>query len=206
MPYPVDLLQPGEQIVIDLRPHWYFLVPRGAIVGGLLVLLVLSAASFDVQALNVALGAALLVALVVFLFRYLTWHTTNFVLTSQRLIHRRGVIAKKGVEIPLDRINTVFFSQSVFERIIGSGDLAVESAGELGTVHFHDVHRPSAVQAEIYRQMEADEQAKRNNGPPASTSAESIPDQIEKLDQLRRQGIITPQEFEAKKAELLRRM
>ena len=78
----------------------------------------------------------------------------NFVVTNERVIYRTGVVAKKGIEIPLDRINTVFFDQSLFERALGAGDVGIESAGESGRQIFDDVRKPQQVQQEIYRQME----------------------------------------------------
>jgi hypothetical protein len=39
--------------------------------------------------------------------RYLKWVTTNFVITSDRVIYRSGVFAKSGIEIPLERVNSV---------------------------------------------------------------------------------------------------
>jgi uncharacterized membrane protein YdbT with pleckstrin-like domain len=136
---------------------------------------------------------------------YAKWVTTNFVITTDRLIYRHGVLSKHGIEIPLERVNTVFFSQSILERIVGSGDLVIESAGELGRQDFSNVRKPSAVQNEIHKQMEANENRKfdRVNAAPA---AESIPDQISKLDQLRQQGVLTQAEFDAKKQQLLDRM
>ena len=98
-------------------------------------------------------------AVVWFVFRYAEWVTTNFVVTTDRVIYRSGVLAKHGIEIPLERINTVFFDQSIFERVLGRGRPAIESAGETGT-EFSDIRRPSFVQNEIYRQMEENENRK----------------------------------------------
>jgi len=130
--------------------------------------------------------------------------------TTDRVIHRVGVISKHGVEIPLDRINTVFFHQSIFERLIGAGDLGIESAGERGSETFEDVRKPAIVQNEIYRQMEANSNRIYGGGrhavPTQPDAGGSIPEQIEKLDELRRKGVISEQEFAAKKADLLNRM
>jgi hypothetical protein len=85
----------------------------------------------------------------------------------------------------------------------------IESAGEMGRQNFSNVRKPSAVQNEIYKQMEANENRKFdrvNRGAPAASTAASIPDQIAKLDQLRQQGALTQAEFDAKKQELLGRM
>ena len=126
------------------------------------------------------------------------------------------MLAKHGIEIPLDRVNTVFFRQSVFERMVGSGDLVIESAGEMGRQAFSNVRHPSAVQNEIYRQIEANENRKfdRVGASVAAGNAEaderddhdSIPAQIRELDELRRQGLLTEAEFAAKKQQLLDRM
>jgi uncharacterized membrane protein YdbT with pleckstrin-like domain len=130
-------------------------------------------------------------------------------------VSRKGVISKEGIEIPLDRINTVFFNQSIFERIIGAGDLGIESAGEGGRQEFTDIRKPNLAQNEIYRQVEGLEDRRlRRLGQAAAEAAPathaepqlSIPEQIEKLDQLRRQGVLADEEFEAKKRELLDRM
>jgi hypothetical protein len=92
--------------------------------------------------------------------------------------------------------------------MVGSGDLVIESAGEMGRQNFSNVRKPSAVQNEIYKQMEANENRKfdRVKGGPSQAPSESIPDQIAKLDQLRQQGALTQEEFDTKKQQLLDRM
>ena len=121
-----------------------------------------------------------------FLSRYAVWATTHLVLTSDRLIYRSGVIAKRGIEIPLERINTVFSSQSVFERLLRCGDLVVESGGERGRQSFADIPGPGAVQNEIYRQMEANNNRMYQGR--GSAGGLSVVEQLEKLDDLRRRG------------------
>lgn len=82
--------------------------------------------------------------------RYLRWITTEFVLTTDRLIVRHGIIGKNGKEIPLDRIMNISFHQSVLERILKTGDLVVESAGEQSQQVFSNVARPEKMQNKIY--------------------------------------------------------
>jgi uncharacterized membrane protein YdbT with pleckstrin-like domain len=209
------LLNPGEQIVLDLRPHWWFMAePTAALVGATILGIVLWQADIsgtlgDVLAWVVIV--AILGSLVWFGVRYAKWVTTNFVITSDRLIYRVGVLAKKGIEIPLERVNTVFFNQTIFERMLGAGDLSIESGGETGKQTFSDIRRPSLVQNEIYRQMEANNTrmygGHGHHAAPAPASAEvSITEQIDRLDDLRRRGVITEAEFAEKKSELLRRL
>jgi uncharacterized membrane protein YdbT with pleckstrin-like domain len=122
-------------------------------------------------------------------------------------------VAKHGIEIPLERINTIFFHQRIFERMLGLGNLEIESASKDGAQRFEDIRNPSAVQNEIYQQMEANQikAADRisggiNRAQAAASTAESIPEQIAKLSSLRDQGVLTEAEFQAKKQELLGRM
>jgi len=153
--------------------------------------------------------------------RYIRWVSTHFILTSDRIIWLEGVIAKKGIEFPLQRINTIFFSQRIFERMLGLGDLKIESASESGTQIFEDIRSPGKVQHEIYAQMEANEnrgldklgdrltaQADAHAQTPAAPAppSQTVADQIADLHQLKQSGALTEAEFEAKKAELLGRI
>jgi uncharacterized membrane protein YdbT with pleckstrin-like domain len=209
VPFSRKLLNDGEDIALDLHPHWeFYLKPGAALVAAVAFGVWVLAGITDPPAVLSALaGVLVLVALVWFGITYARWATTNFVVTTDRLIYRHGVLSKKGIEIPLERVNTVFFSQRLVERMLGSGDLVIESAGEQGRQSFSNVRKPSAVQNEIYRQMEANENRKFDRIGGARPAAEaSIPEQIQQLDALRQQGVLTEAEFQAKKADLLRRM
>ena len=167
MAFPTKLLNENEEVVLDLRPHWWFMAePTAALVGSIILgILVLMNAGDEGVGRGIKILTALLVlgCLVWFGVRYLKWVSTNFVVTTDRVVHRVGVIAKQGIEIPLERINTIFFRQSIFERMFGLGDLGIESAGEHGSETFEDVRKPALVQNEIYRQMEAN--STRMHGP-----------------------------------------
>lgn len=209
MPFSRKLLNEGEDIALDLHPHWEFFFKSGVALVAAVALGVLVLTRGDPPAAAEAVtGVVVLVALAYFGLTYARWATTNFVVTTDRLIYRHGVLAKHGIEIPLERVNTVFFSQSILERMLGSGDLVIESAGELGRQDFSNVRKPSAVQNEIYRQMESNENRKfdriGNRAQPAA--GQSVPEQIQALDALRQQGVLTDAEFQAKKADLLNRM
>ena len=207
MPFSRKLLNDDEEIALDLHPHWeFFFKPALALVVTAAVGILLLAWEWEGLALAVV-GAAIVVSFVWFAITYARWSTTNFVVTTDRLIYRHGVLAKHGIEIPLERVNTVFFSQSLLERMLGSGDLVIESAGEMGRQEFSNVRKPSAVQNEIYRQMESNENRKfdRIAHRPGGSEA-SVPEQISQLDNLRQQGVLTEAEFQAKKADLLKRM
>ncbi|HEV8421210.1 MAG TPA: SHOCT domain-containing protein, partial [Actinomycetota bacterium] len=95
----------------------------------------------------------------------------------------------------------VRFSQSVFERMIGGGDLVLESAGEFGQQSFTNIRRPESVQKTIYEMNEAN--LRRSQGPASAPG--SLADELAKLDRLRDEGLLSDEEFEAQKARLLNR-
>lgn len=208
MPFPRKLLADHEKLVFDLRPHWIALGPP------VLWTIVIGAAmfiSYNLTESSAAENAIVIVALVLWLFLavlpFLRWRFTNFVLTSDRLITRKGIVAKQSKEIPLERINDVAFSQSVVERIIGAGDLLIESAGERGQERISNVRSPEQVQLMIYKEAEENNiRMMRPEAGAAPKSEASIPEQIEALARLKDQGVISETEFESKKQELLNRM
>ena len=198
MPFPRRLLFEGEEVVLDLRPHWWFFVgPATLLVVALVVLVAVAVRDLGDWAL-LAMAGVVLGSLLWFAGRYTRWATINFVLTTDRLIYRSGVIAKRGIEIPLERVNTVFSNQTIFERLLRSGDVVIESGGEQGRQAFSDIPRPGEVQNEIYRQIEENQHRMFT-----AERATDVVDQIDRLDDLRRRGVITEAEFQAKKAKLL---
>ncbi|HWM19700.1 MAG TPA: PH domain-containing protein, partial [Ilumatobacteraceae bacterium] len=105
-----------------------------------------------------------------------------------------------GIEIPLERVNNVLFSQSIFERIIGAGDLLIESGGEDGKQRFTDIRGPERVQNLIHAQMEVNEN-RRFTPPP--TSSTDVATQLEKLEGMVERGTLSREEFDAQKRKLL---
>jgi len=209
-------LTDNEEVVLDLHPHWWFLVPRGAALLASMAIAVVVLVELDGNETShdiarYASWLLLAVALIWFIARAMKWRTTDFVVTTDRCIYRSGIFAKAGIEIPLDRISTVFFNQSVFERMLGQGDIGIESAGENSRQEFSDISNPALVQKTIYQQVEAYEERRQDRLGTVVRGAQqpaelSIPDQITQLDQLRQQGLVSEEEFQAKKSELLDRM
>ena len=206
MPLPRKLLNETEEVVLDLHPHWWFLAKQTAALVGAIVLGALVLMNVENGIIQLLSGFLILVALGWWIVRYLDWRSTNFVITTDRVIHRHGVLAKYGIEIPLERVNNVLFSQRLFERLLGAGDLIIESAGESGRQAFSDVRKPSAVQNEIYRQIESNENRKFDRiGQGQGGGHVSVADELAKLDELRRNGVLSEDEFAAEKARLLGR-
>ncbi len=218
MAFPKNLLADHEKLIFDLKPHWVALVP--SILWTLVAIagLFLGYRGVDAVFDDSENTAKMVVGAVVTIGWYLLavlpamrWRWTMFVLTSDRLITRSGIIAKHSREIPLERINDVTFTQTVLERALGAGDLLIESAGERGQTRITDVRKPEQVQLMIYKQTEDNStrivrgQMGEVQGHTAPVEA-SVTQQLEELGRLRKDGVLTEEEFQAKKAELLKRL
>jgi uncharacterized membrane protein YdbT with pleckstrin-like domain len=207
-------LIPGEEVVLELRPHWVALfLPvlvalASVILGGWLI------AKADGAMQSVVVLAIVVVLIAYPLRKLLWWVTSEFVVTTSRVIHREGFIAKRSMEIPLDKINDVRFEQRIFERVMGAGTLIIQSASETGRNEFTFIRHPEDVQKTIYHasETEQDRQITRQVGqmsaaaasaPPTPAGAPNVTTELERLAELRAKGVLTEEEFQAQKARIL---
>jgi len=209
VPFPRKLLIENEELVVENRPHWIALVGP-AVVTVLLVAGWVGALSFApddgiLRSLMIWGGTGL--ALFVFFFypvrKFVAWATSWFVVTSDRVVHRQGWIAKRSMEIPLEAINDVRFHQGVFERMIGAGDLVISSASEFGRQVFNDIRNPEEVQKTIYHQGELNKERMYHGGVGSPPAAPSTMSELERLAKLRDTGVLTQAEFEEQKKKIL---
>jgi membrane protein YdbS with pleckstrin-like domain len=243
--FPRRLLTEGEEVVVELRPHWAFLGwPLVAAVAALVLFVGLDVVAFPHAPVGVryVLLAVLAVALVWLAGRTLRWVTTSLVLTTTRLLERSGVLGRRALEIRLERINELSYHQSLPGRVARTGELMIETGGESGDIMFEHVPRPSALQSLITEQISAFHENRRirfgaspvptdgpgapyhedtppTGGPPVTAAgpaadpgpgragaAPTVADRLMQLGELRRRGIVSAAEFEAKKAELLEQL
>jgi uncharacterized membrane protein YdbT with pleckstrin-like domain len=202
MAFPTRLLIEGEELILDLRPHWIALImPAIVTIATIAVMLVLYDA-FDESILDNVVGIAGGLFLLLFPVRKLVaWLTSHFVVTSDRIIHRRGWIAKYSMEVPLEAINDVRFEQGIVDRVIGAGTLVVQSASEAGRQVFDHIRNPEDVQKTIYHQGELNKQ--RGTGGGGGRPSHSSTSELERLADLRARGVLTEEEFQAQKRRLL---
>jgi len=161
VPYPDRLLSDDEEVVRHLHPHWLTLfwpVVR--------LLVLVGAASFGMAAIPagtqqgllrlLVLVVALVLLLVFVLVPLLRWRTTHYVITTHRLLFREGIMSRRGRDIGLSRITDVSYRQSLWERIINSGTLTIESAGEGGATVLHRIPDSEGVQQLLNHMVEED--------------------------------------------------
>ena len=216
MPFPKRLLIPDEELILDLRPHPVALaLPVIVVVAELAVAIWLTA---TVDFSSWIWWALFLVIFVLYpLRRLIWWLTSNFAVTTDRVIHREGFIAKRSMEIPLEAINDVRFDQGIWDRIMGAGTLRISSASEFGTNTFNHIRHPEEVQKTIYHQGEMNKKrmyqgdragSLADAAAPAGTTSPSqgaprTTTELERLAKLRDDGVLTEAEFEAQKARVL---
>ncbi len=200
MAYPRRLLTDDEEIVREFHPHWRVLLLA-------LIWLVVAVAAV-VVALGWAEGAVqwvlFAVALVAVAFAVppiVSWRFRLYVLTTERIVVRDGVITRSSTEIPLESINNVLFSQSIVERLLGYGDVLIESAGSQGQSRLTDIPDPEAFQSEVYRVREA--RSIHLQGRSSPSGPRDPVAQLEALADLHDRGVLTDEEFADKKARLL---
>jgi uncharacterized membrane protein YdbT with pleckstrin-like domain len=191
----------GESVVVDVRPHWWFLAGPVAVLAAIIAGSVAAIVAGVPGWVKWILLVVLVVAVGWMIGRYLRWYTTRLIVTSSRIIDRHGILRRSGREIPLSALSDIGYRQTIFDRVIGAGDVVIESAGRDGQEVFPDLRHPARIQNEIYTQMQ-----RNRPGPAPGPAPASIPDQIEQLDRLRQRGVITEEEFAAKKADLLNRL
>ena len=168
MGYPTRLLGDGETIVMEMKPHWRALLfPALVLIGAVFVgtWLYLQWGSWfagvigSVGRTTVAVAAVVIV--IVFVVRpFLYWITTQYVFTNRRIITRSGLIAKRGRDMPLAKVNNVSFEISVIGRMLNYGRLQIESAGDEDLV-IDDVPNVEVIQREVYRLHEEDDERRR---------------------------------------------
>jgi uncharacterized membrane protein YdbT with pleckstrin-like domain len=116
---------------------------------------------------------------------------TYFVVTDQRVILSKGRVTRSQRAVPIDMVQDASVTTS-----LGLGNVIVSTAGGPQSVErFGPMAAPTARRmAEVVLG-----QRRQARGP-------DVMDQLKKLAELRDAGVLTPEEFEAKKAELLRRL
>lgn len=191
----------GESIVKRFRPHWKLLVvPFGWFLVAMVAIWLVYSVIPGEGLVDLILVALVVVAALFLVVRpFIDWFFTLYVLTTERLITRRGLLARHGVEIPLERITNVNFSQTVLERALGAGDLLVESAGETGQSEFANIPRPDRFQALLYKVREQRTLDLKGGERPPSDPQE----RLTRLDDLLRSGAISEEEHARQRARIL---
>jgi hypothetical protein len=208
--YLKNLLGENEQVLFETHQHWLVLA------GEILSETVLSMAvivgvtlMYFLWLLNplVFLGYLLLIFPLVSLMRdVLIWSNRKYVVTSRRVIQLAGVFNKNVTDSSLEKVNDVKLSQSFLGRTFDYGDIEILTASELGVNKFTHMGHPIQYKTAMINAKEKLERLPepvRQVPPPLSSSPADL---LAQLDILRQNGVLTEEEFLAKKTELLKKM
>jgi len=155
--YPEDLLSEGESVILHKHSHWkMLLVPYLVLIVTLGVGIFLATLVADTSwsmAGYIAIGAVALILLVwLFFIPFIRWRTTHFVVTTDRVMAKEGVIRTTGITIPMNSINSVRFEHGLVDRIFGCGTLIIESASQ-EPLEFDDIPTVEKVHTLLYREI-----------------------------------------------------
>jgi uncharacterized membrane protein YdbT with pleckstrin-like domain len=198
MGFPDNVLTSGEKVERDLHPHWQVVVAP-TVIG-----LILAAAAVYIAYITpddtrgnwiqwISVGVAVLLGIPLVIVPFLRWRTTRYVITTHRVMLRKGILNKSGKDITLSKITDVSYERRMLDRMVGSGTLSIESAGDSPNELFRAIPHSDHIQQLINRLIdedankraqrmvdratgEPDERRETPSPAPVSTAAESSPD------------------------------
>jgi hypothetical protein len=200
-----SLLAKDETILFITRQHWLLLLRTNGleilIAAGIVVAAAIVGAFYPLAFAGIALA---LIPLGFGVGDFLNWWNREYVVTSRRVIQLFGVFNKNVIDSSLEKVNDVKMEQSFLGRMFNYGDVEILTASELGVNLFQRITDPIR-----FKTIMLD--AKARLGGDGETGAggkrgDDVPEMIAKLDELRKQGVLTEEEFSRKKAELLTKM
>ena len=206
-------LKNNEHIELITRRHWKLLIPAAAIFA-----IVLGVSIGIIVSTKSDIGYFLpIIPLIYFLYKIMDRQSDLWAVTNLRVIDEKGVFSKNSKESPIDKINNVSYEQSFWGRIFHYGDVEIQTAAEIGETVYHDVMNPKLLKDTIttiqedYKKDQMKQQAEElanainrgNNLASTHQKSVSVSDELEKLHELMKKGILTPEEFTQQKNKLL---
>lgn len=136
-------LATGEKVIFHAHSHWKNIFVPVVVTLAATALAVVALVAWvpaDQDWLRWAVVALAALAVLAFgLWPIIGWLASTDTLTTRRLISRRGVFSREGKDIPIDRVQSVSYRRTLLERMLGSGTLVVQTAGETSDVELADV-------------------------------------------------------------------
>ena len=204
--YLEEMLGENEQILLRARKHWSVLFGNIALeivlISALIVAIIvlLPVVAFPVAPLGFFL---VLVPLIGMVRDFLVWYNRQYIVTNRRVIQTSGVFSKDVVDSSLEKVNDVKMSQSFWGRLFDYGDIEILTASEVGANVFRSIGEPIKFKTAMLNAKERLGFDELGGSPRISSD---IPSLIADLDELRKKGVISEQEFQQKKTELLAKM
>lgn len=211
MGYAERNLAPGESIVYRARYHWIFY--RSALLVLLLAAILGASALYASKTspdagvarpvLFLALGFAG-IGVILLAARALRASNDEFVVTERRVMRSVGLLSREHEQAPIEKIQDITVMQSVLGRMLGYGDVSLETASERGTLLFPAIASPEGLRSAIWARTGV------AASPAAATAATAARPEtaarMEELESLRRRGMVSEAEYAAKRRDILDRL
>jgi hypothetical protein len=208
MNYVEKMLGENEQVVLIARQSWVVLL-RELVLNLFLVVVVIGitlVVSTSFPPFGSVAALLLLIPIARFVLEFLHWVNREYIVTNRRVIQIDGLVNKNVIDSSLEKVNDVRMTQSVVGRLLNYGDVEILTASDLGSNLFQRISDPIKFKTAMLNEKEKLGFDETPGGPPPSPAPADIPSMIASLNALKTEGLITEQEFEKKKAELLARM
>ena len=201
-------LKKDEIILLITRQHWIKLV--------LPVFVWLFVATLSIWLLKTTGLIVTLVAALYPILEYLNWKNNLWCITNLRVVDESGFFTRYSKESPLDKINNVEYDQSIWGRMLGYGNVDIQTAAEMGETTYELIHHPQLLKDTIthaqeeYKKTAIKNQATQLAQAIAATNTSSKPsqqmiaDELHKLFELLQKGAITQEEYLQQKNKLLK--
>lgn len=213
-----EQLQPGEEILYRAHPTQLPLIPWCVACALSLGVAAFAWGTWDLPPVAMATGILGAVFLAVILIKRAVLRSHDYVLTNRRVIQEEGILSRRSMDASLGKINNVEHRQTLWGRLLGYGDVEIDTASETGTTRFAQINHPVEFKravlgaAEEYRVRSPMLGGLPGGMPmavPVAAAAVPEPSPAERIRQLKGlldEGLISPQEFEAKRRALLERI
>jgi uncharacterized membrane protein YdbT with pleckstrin-like domain len=194
-------LQPGEEILYRAHVSRLTLAPVAVVAGIALVAAAVAWFHFQSAPGGLILLAIAAVAGLVYLWRDFVRRANDYVLTNHRLIQETGILSRRSIDSRLDKINNVEYRQTLWGRLLNYGDVEIDTASDAGVAVFRNISHPLQFRNTILAAAEQYRAAGRL--PAAAPAAPSGAERMRQLKALLDDGLISHEEYEAKRRELL---
>lgn len=227
-----SLLGRGERVRYIGRQHIFVLISNILtellLIGVLIAAGVVSQVAFPDKVLaGMEVGALVLIVCVVIsllilgsaFLDYLRWSNEQCIVTDRRIILLRGIFNTEAVDIPIEKINEVELRQSWVGRLFGFGDVEIVTASESGIGQCRSLADPQGFKRAMHdarddieqgyayiSQRDIDAYLDREHMFPDEAVVDQVSNALQRLAEMRERGLISREEFEAKKRELLNRI
>lgn len=202
--YIKEMLGENERILLVTRQHGFVLFGQIVLEIVLMVTIIVGTTLLAAIYPQAIFGYVLvLVPLIGMVRDILAWSNRQYIVTNRRVIQVSGILSKEVLDTSLEKVNDVKMTQPFWGRLFDYGDIQILTASELGVDQFRSIGDPVKFKTAMLNAKE-----KLGFGEPGmrATTEEDIPSLIEELDDLRKKGIISEEEFQQKKRELLSKM